>query len=111
MPPGARGRSEQLLLAEAVVAVNVSPGERHVESIAGAELVDRAQRLQMPVAAQMQVEVLSTRRLHRQTTGGRLRGGAAPWVELEPEPDGAGEDERRPDQLPAPGRGVLAQIG
>jgi hypothetical protein len=105
------GGGEQLLLAEAVVAVNVSPRQHHVDAVSGVEVMDGAQRLELPVAANVQVEVPPTPCLHVQAARSSLCRGASPGVELDPQPDGAVEHGRRADELLSTGRRVVAEIG
>jgi hypothetical protein len=93
------------------VPVSAAPGQHHVEAIAGVELMDAAKRPQRLVAANVQVKVMPTPCLHGQPPGGCLRRGAPPRVELNPKPDRAIKDDRRADQLLAPGGHIVAQIG
>jgi hypothetical protein len=46
------------------MAVSASPGQNHVEPLAGGELMDATQGRQRPVATNVQVEVLPTPCLH-----------------------------------------------
>jgi hypothetical protein len=73
MPPGGGRGGQQLLLAEAMVAVGAVPGQDDVEALAGLELVDAAQGLQRPVAAKMQIEVGPAPGVHGQAARGGVR--------------------------------------
>jgi len=55
------------------MALPASPGQNHVEAIAGVQLMDAAQRLQRPVVANMEIEVVPTPCLHRQAARGCVR--------------------------------------
>jgi hypothetical protein len=93
------------------MAVNAGPGQDHVEALAGAQLMHAVQRLQRPVAANMQAQVVPAPRLHGHAAGGALRERPSPGVKLDPQPDRAVQDERGADQLLASGRRIVAQIG
>ena len=59
----------------------------------------------------MEVEIRPTPDVQRQAARSRVRRGPAAWLDLDPNADRAGEHDRGSDQLPAPGRRVVAQIG
>jgi hypothetical protein len=73
------------------------------------ELVDGAQRFQVPVAADVQLEVGPAPRIAVQAACARLRRHASPGLDLGADADGPVEHDRRADQLSALGRRIVAQ--
>src|SRR5262249_7812842 len=93
-----------------MMAMQTPPRENEVQSLAGVEMMRRAQGVERPVRAQVQVQRWLARRPYVESASCWLDRSTATWLERHPQPDGAVQNNGGPDKFSPAAGCVVSEI-